>query len=185
VRTAIYGGTFDPIHLAHIRVAHEALKQFRLDRILFVPAANPPHKKTGTSFEDRFRMVELACRQEPRFVPSRLEEGRSRSYSVVTLHRLKQMLPDDELFFLIGADAFEEVETWYRCREVLGLTEFIVVSRPGYEYDIPEGARVHRLESLDLAISSSMLRAELARGESPAELPDSVLGYIRDNALYR
>jgi nicotinate-nucleotide adenylyltransferase len=171
--------------LAHLRVAHEALAQFRLDRILFIPAANPPHKIAATSFEDRFRMVELACACEPRFIPSRLEQGRRRSYSVITLERLKTMLPDDELFFLIGADAFEEVETWYRWRDVLRLTEFIVVSRPGYEYDIPPGARVHRLESLELAISSSELRVALARGEQPAEVPAAVLAYIRDRGLYR
>jgi nicotinate-nucleotide adenylyltransferase len=130
-------------------------------------------------------MVEIACGSEPRFVPSRLEEGRSRSYSIRTLERLHAMLPDDQLLFLIGADAFEEVESWFRWREVIALTEFIVVSRPGYEYDIPPGARVHRLESLDLAASSSEIRVELALGVVPEELDPKVLAYIDEHKLYR
>ena len=77
MRTAIFGGTFDPIHSAHLVVAHEAAEAFALDRVLFIPAANPPHKEAGAPYEDRFRMVELACDADPRFLPSRLEEGRA------------------------------------------------------------------------------------------------------------
>ena len=82
MRTAIFGGTFDPIHSAHLVVAREAAETFSLDRVLFIPAANPPLKEAGASYEDRYRMVELACAGEPRFIPSRLEEGREKSYSI-------------------------------------------------------------------------------------------------------
>jgi nicotinate-nucleotide adenylyltransferase len=89
MRTAIFGGTFDPIHSAHLVVAHEAAEAFALDRVLFIPAANPPHKAAGAPYEDRFRMVELACAADPRFLPSRLEEGHAVSYSIHTIERLR------------------------------------------------------------------------------------------------
>src|SRR5579862_6979334 len=110
MRTAIFGGTFDPIHAAHLTVAHEAAAAFALDRILFIPAGNPPHKEAGASYEDRYRMVELACASDPRFEPSRMEEGREKSYSVQTIERLT--VPDQTLLFIIGADAFAEITTW-------------------------------------------------------------------------
>jgi nicotinate-nucleotide adenylyltransferase len=74
MKTAIFGGTFDPIHRAHLVVAREAADTFSLDRVLFIPAANPPHKEAGASYEDRYKMVELACACEPRFIPSRLDK---------------------------------------------------------------------------------------------------------------
>ena len=73
MRIAIFGGTFDPIHSAHLVMAHEAAEAFALDRVLFIPAGNPPHKEAGASYEDRLRMVELACSSDPRFQPSRIE----------------------------------------------------------------------------------------------------------------
>src|SRR5271154_162344 len=104
MKTAIFGGTFDPIHSAHLVVAHEAAETFSLDRVLFIPAANPPLKETGAGYEHRYRMVELACAGEPRFIPSRLEEGNGKSYSIHTIERVKAT--GDEVFFIIGADAF-------------------------------------------------------------------------------
>ncbi len=92
MKTAIFGGTFDPIHRAHLIVAREAADAFSLDRVLFIPAANPPLKDVGAGYEDRFKMVELACAGEPRFVPSRLEEGQEKSYSIhTTIERVKAM----------------------------------------------------------------------------------------------
>jgi len=186
LKIAIFGGTFDPIHGAHLAIAREALQQFALDRILFVPAGNPPHKAAGTPYEHRFRMVELACASEPRFEASRLEEGNHKSYSILTIEKLRPTLnPDDELFFLIGADAFDELPSWHRWQDVARLVEFLVVTRPGHEIrPIPE-ARVRRLESVALPASSSEIRAELARGEAPPDLPREVLRYIREQDLYR
>ena len=91
---------------------------------------------------------------------------------------------DGPLFLIIGSDAFAEIQTWRRWQEVIQSVEFIVVGRPGYEITGPPGARVHRLESVELPISSSDIRDALARGEMPAELPPAVGAYIRDHRLY-
>lgn len=187
MRLAIFGGTFDPVHTAHTRVAREAADRFRLDKVLFVPAAHPPHKPEGqtTPYEHRYRMVELACREDPRFEPSRLEEGESKSYTIHTLEKLKaQLAPGDELFFLIGADAFAEIDSWHRSRDVMALADFIVVSRPGYELRVPEGARVHRLETLALPLSSSEIRRQLETTGTAEGLHPEVLEYIRRHRLY-
>jgi nicotinate-nucleotide adenylyltransferase len=188
VKLAIFGGTFDPIHSAHLTVAREALEVCALDRILFVPAANPPHKSgaTGASYEHRFRMVELACEGAPRFVASRLEEGTARSYSIDTIEKVRATLAfEDELFFLIGADAFAEITTWRRWQDVIGLVTFLVVTRPGHGYSVPTGARVVSLETVALPVSSSDIRADLAAGGAPEELPTAVLDYVRANNLDR
>lgn len=185
MRTAIFGGTFDPIHRAHILVAREAADAFSLDRFLFIPAANPPHKEAGASYEDRYNMVKLACAGEPRFVPSRLEEGCEKSYSIHTIERVKALPGSGEVFFVIGSDAFAEIRSWYRWEDVVRETAFIVVSRPGHTYSIPPGARVHRLETVALPVSSSETRQALVRGESPDELPPAVAEYIRERGLYR
>jgi nicotinate-nucleotide adenylyltransferase len=186
LRIALFGGTFDPVHNAHLVVAREALEQCSLDRILFVPAAQPPHKSGAQApYEDRVRMLELACQGEPRFEVSRLEEGPARSYTIDTIQRAKEMFgPACRLFFLIGADAFSEIESWRRWRDVIASIEFIVVSRPGHEYHIPEGARVLRLETVALPVSSSDIRRQLGAGETPEDLPRAVLEYIREHRLY-
>ncbi len=187
MKLSLFGGTFDPVHCAHLTVAREAADAFGLERVLFVPAANPPHKReTSTPFEDRFRMVELACRCDPRFEASRLEEAAEKSYSILTIERLRaQLRPQDVLFFIIGADAFAEIASWHRWREVVRAVDFIVVTRPGHGYSIPEGARVHRLDTLALPVSSSDVRRELAAGRQPPELPEAVFEYIRSHGLYR
>ncbi|MBZ5606392.1 MAG: nicotinate-nucleotide adenylyltransferase [Acidobacteriia bacterium] len=183
MRTAIFGGTFDPIHSAHLIVAREAAEAFSLDRVLFIPAANPPMKEAGAGYEDRYRMVELACQGEPRFEPSRLEAGAEKSYSINTIERVKAQ--NGDVFFIIGSDAFAEIQSWYRWREVVAAVEFIVVARPGHRYTTPPGAGVHRLETLALPVSSSEIRQQLARGERPPELPAKVTDYIRSRGLYR
>jgi nicotinate-nucleotide adenylyltransferase len=216
MRTAIFGGTFDPIHSAHLEMARHAADQYRLDRVLFIPAGNPPHKHAEASFENRYRMVELACAADPRFVASRIEEGTAKSYSIDTIERVKAasagsrnadapiadapnahapnvLVPsapaagtdaNSTLFFIIGSDAFAEIQTWRRWEDVIQAVEFIVVARPGYEITIPSGARVHRLDSVELPVSSSDIRDALARGETPKELPPAIAGYIRDHRLY-
>ena len=184
-RLALFGGTFDPIHNAHITVAREAAEQFALSQVLFVPAAHPPHKpeSTGAGFEHRFRMVESACTADPRFVASRLEEGQQKSYSIHTIERLQAR--DVHLFFLIGSDAFSEIATWHRAAEVIARTEFIVVTRPGHTYATPPGARVHRLDTVALPVSSSEVRDKLSRGLTPQDVPPAVGAYIRQHSLYR
>jgi nicotinate-nucleotide adenylyltransferase len=185
MRLALFGGTFDPIHNAHLIVAREAADQFRLEQVWFVPAAHPPHKsdQTAADFEDRYRMVELACRSDPRFRASRLEAGAGKSYSIDTIERVRAT--GEEPYLIIGADAFAEIESWHRWRDLIRLTEFIVVTRPGHAYIAPERARVHRLDTLALPASSSEMRRRLASGETPPELPPLVAAYIAGKNLYR
>jgi nicotinate-nucleotide adenylyltransferase len=189
LRLGLYGGTFDPIHAAHCAVAREAARAFALDRVLVIPNANPPHKAAveRTAYTHRLRMIELALAGDPLLEASRLEEGTRHSYTVETLARVRATVlqPGDGLFFIIGADAFHEIGTWYRKSEVFTLTEFIVVARPGFDYQVPEGAVAHRLDSLHLELSSTELRARLARGDAPEEIDPQVLAYIREQGLYR
>ena len=188
MRLAIFGGTFDPVHNAHLTVARAAADRFGLDRVLFVPAAQPPHKAGATHapYDDRVRMAELACAGEPRFVVSRLEQDTLRSYSIGTIEKVRaHIAPGDELFFLIGADAFAEIRTWLRWRDVAQAVTFLVVSRPGHVYEPPPGARVERLDTVELRISSSEIRAALAAGKRPQGVPEPVLDYIFTHALYR
>jgi nicotinate-nucleotide adenylyltransferase len=131
-------------------------------------------------------MVVLACRGESKFEASRLEQGTLSSYSIDTIEKVRARLgAGDELFFLIGADAFAEIQTWRRWPDVIRAVEFIVVSRPGHCYNIPEGARVHRLETVELPVSSSEIRRRLASGDDRVEVPAAVLTYIRERGLYR
>jgi nicotinate-nucleotide adenylyltransferase len=184
MRLALFGGTFDPIHSAHLTVAREAADQFRLDQVWFVPAAHPPHKsdQTGASYEDRCRMVELACQGDPRLVMSRLESGGGKSYSIDTIERVRAS--GEEPYFIIGADAFAEIATWHRWQDLVRLTEFIVVTRPGHHYNAPSGTRVHRLDTVALPDSSSEIRRRLAAGDIPSELPPKVANYIVEKGLY-
>ncbi|MBV8069966.1 MAG: nicotinate (nicotinamide) nucleotide adenylyltransferase [Acidobacteriaceae bacterium] len=186
-RICLFGGTFDPIHNAHLRIAQEALKCCSLDRILFIPAGNPPHKDSAgvTPYEDRFRMVELACEPYPAFEASRLEAGSERSYTIDTIKRMRETLaPGDRLFFLIGSDAFDEIETWKGWQELIRLLEFIVVARPGGQYRIPEGARLQQVGGLSLPVSSSGIRARLAESGPTPELPKKVRAFIEERGLY-
>jgi len=152
-----------------------------------VPAAHPPHKTgiTRTPYEHRVRMAELACRGLAHLEVSRLEEGAQWSYSIDTIEKVRARLAaGDELFFIIGADAFADIRTWRRWRDVARAVCFLVVSRPGARYDVPAEVRLERLERLEMAISSSEIRRELAAGRRPAEVPQSVLEYILEHRLY-
>jgi nicotinate-nucleotide adenylyltransferase len=193
--TALFGGTFDPIHNAHLEIARAAADRFDLAKILFVPAANPPHKPGGViaSYEDRVRMAELACMIDPRFEVSRIEapvgDISVRSYSIETIEKLLA-LGIRPLSFLIGADAFREISTWYRWRDVVSSVEFIVVTRQDFtltavSWEVPPGAIVHELAGLDLPVSSSDIRRQVMEGASHIPVPEPVLRYIRENELYR
>jgi nicotinate-nucleotide adenylyltransferase len=188
MRLGLFGGTFDPIHDAHLAVAREAADAFDLDEVWFIPNAIPPHKTAGrqASWQDRFRMVELACEADPRFRASRLEEAERKSYTIHTLEAVRALLqPEDRIFFLIGADAFAEIDIWFRKQEVFAMVEFVVVSRPGHVYQVPEGARIHRLESLQMNVSSTGIRQRLEAGDTEVPVPAAVLAYLRQHPIYR
>jgi nicotinate-nucleotide adenylyltransferase len=187
LKLAIFGGTFDPIHEGHLALAREAAVRFHLDRVLFVPAAHPPHKEgvTHAPYADRVRMAELACQGEARFEVSRLEEGTARSYSIDTIEKLRARLaPGDQLYFLIGADAFAEIRTWHRWRDVVRGVRFLVVSRPGHVYQSPLGVEFDRIDDIEVPISSSDIRRALGSRQSPAGLPAAVLNYAVAHGLY-
>jgi nicotinate-nucleotide adenylyltransferase len=192
VKLGIFGGTFDPVHRGHIAVAAAAAERFGLGRVLLIPSGLPPHKQTpvGAPYEDRYRMVELACADQARLEPSRLEApdgGHEPDYSIDTLERVRAGLaPADELFFILGADAFAEITLWRRWREVMRLVEFIVVSRPGAEAgQTPAEARVHWLDNVHVPASSTEIRERLRNGEGVQDwLPAAVLAHIRERGLY-
>jgi nicotinate-nucleotide adenylyltransferase len=187
MRLAIFGGTFDPVHDAHLAIARAAADRFRLDQVLFVPAAHPPHKALATHapYDDRVRMAQLAYADERRFEVSRLEENTRRSYSIDTIEKVRaEMAADGELFFIIGSDAFAEIRTWRRWQDVARAVEFLVIGRPGHLYEVPPGVRLERLDTLELRISSSEIRAALAEGRRPPGIPQPVLDYILDRGLY-
>lgn len=187
MRIAIFGGTFDPIHEAHLRVAEEAVRVAHLDRVLLVPASNPPHKpgQTHAPYEDRLKMVELATLNHEHLEASAIERRQGRSYSIDTIRQVRASLPPRaELFFLIGADAFAEIETWHLWQEVMTSVQFLVVARPGYQYRVPEGARVTSIDSLALPVSSSEIRRQLDAGTIPPQLAPAVAEYISRNGLY-
>jgi nicotinate-nucleotide adenylyltransferase len=143
-RIALFGGTFDPIHLGHLAVARAAARRFHLDRIYFIPCANPPHKPSSEllPFAHRFTMVALACAEDPRFVPSLAEgetngTGRRVFYSVDTVQRFQREFrrPGDHIYFVMGADSFLDIRAWKNYRTFLGLCDFIVAHRPGFPSD--------------------------------------------------
>jgi nicotinate-nucleotide adenylyltransferase len=184
--TAMFGGTFDPIHNAHLDIARAAADRFDLAKVLFVPAPHPPHKPGGAaaSWEDRVRMVELACAVDPRFEVSLIEQDAAPSYTILAIEKL-QALGIKPLSCLIGADAFAEIRTWYRWQDIVAAVEFIVVTRPGATWETPPGAIVHELTGLQLPVSSSEIRPQLIEGDPPVPVPDAVLAYIHEHGLYR
>jgi nicotinate-nucleotide adenylyltransferase len=188
MRLGLYGGTFDPVHKGHLAVARAAREAFGLDRVLVIPNRLPPHKQalTGASYEQRLEMVKLACAGDEGLEACDVENREGKSYTIQTLERLRESHGSGvDFFFIIGADAFAEVLTWYRVAEVFAMTEFIVAARPGFDYEVPAGARVHRLDSLDLPESSSGIRTRLAQGLGAEDLPEAVADYIRREGLYR
>ena len=143
MRLGILGGTFNPVHLAHLQMARDAMEQCGLERVLFMPAATPPHKPLAgeLSFEHRFAMVELAIENEPRFDACDLEGRRGgKSYSVESLETLGRMYPSDELFFLMGMDSFAEIHLWRRYPRLFELAHLVVLMRPGTEFEDPLSA---------------------------------------------
>jgi nicotinate-nucleotide adenylyltransferase len=194
-RLGIIGGTFDPVHYGHLVAADQARWHFELDRVVFVPTGQPWQKPVGvTAPEHRFQMVRLATADNPGFSVSRVEiDAPGPTYTVDTLRRLRAgMDPGTRLFFIAGADAVLDLPSWKDPDELLGLTEIIAVTRPGWDLSrlaerLPAAAgRVHTLALPALDISSTDLRARVAAGAPVRYLvPDPVADYVAEHGLYR
>lgn len=184
------GGTFDPIHHGHLVAASEAATRFELDEVVFVPTGQPYRKSGSVSpAEDRYLMTVIATASNPRFSVSRVDVDREGpTYTVDTLRDLGRIFPDDELFFITGADALEQILSWHRAREMFELAHFVGVTRPGFELDgdhLPRGAS-SLLDVPAMAISSTAVRERVAHAEPVWYLvPDGVVQYISKRGLYR
>ncbi|HEY7717060.1 MAG TPA: nicotinate-nucleotide adenylyltransferase [Candidatus Binatia bacterium] len=214
MKIGLFGGTFDPIHWGHLRSAEEVGETFRLDRVYFIPAAVPPHKRgqTTTPARDRLRMVRLAVAKNPRFEVSTAEIVRPGvSYSIDTIREFAaRKRPGDSLYFIIGLDAFREINTWKDFAAIFPLCNFIVTSRPGRKekdplkgtsiavkklfcYDFKRknyrhesGTRIFFAELTDIAISASEIRELVRQRKSIRYLvPTEVEKYIERRGLYR
>lgn len=194
----ILGGTFDPIHIGHLRIAEAVYERIALEQIIFIPAFVPPHK-VGQDYapaEHRYAMTELAVKPYPHFTVSDMELRRSGvSYTIDTLRELRQIYPDKELYFIIGADSVAQLHTWNSINEMLQLATFVAAGRPGYEGVMEEvvhhlGAaaaeRIMLLHTPEYDISSTEIRTRLHEGASLAGLvPRAVEQYIVAHNLYQ
>lgn len=212
MKLGLLGGTFNPIHLAHLRIAEAAREAAGLEQVLFIPAADPPHKPLADDvpFDTRCAMVRLAIADHPGFRVSDIEARRQgKSYTVETLTALRAERPEDELHFIVGSDSFLEIGLWHRFAELFALASLVVVTRPGSLVTAPlqqlpdevrgqfhqcsadclrhtSGTTIRFVEDCSLEISSSRLRELVAQGRSLRYLvPPTVATYIAQKGLYR
>ncbi|MGH2481430.1 MAG: nicotinate-nucleotide adenylyltransferase [Ktedonobacteraceae bacterium] len=201
-RTGLLGGTFDPVHYAHLAIAEEVYAALKLTRVLFVPAGQPPHKQGDaiTPVQQRLAMLELAIAGNTHFEISLVDVQRAGpSYTVDTLRLLRQEWgPRAEFSFIIGGDSLEDLPDWYKPAEILAQATLVALMRPGYaEISSERRARLearlpalkHRLISLEgprMDISSTELRQRVAEGRPIRyQVPDAVEEYILREGLYR
>jgi nicotinate-nucleotide adenylyltransferase len=190
-RVGIMGGTFDPIHLGHLVTAEQARADLDLDEVVFIPAGRPYQKDyVTTPGEHRYLMTVLATAANPAFSVSRAEVDRDGpTYTVDTLRRMKSRLPEDQLFFITGADAILNILTWKDAEECLRLADFVAATRPGHDLSVLEAeglmSRVLVLDVPALAISSTDIRERFEKGRSVSYLiPQAVEQYARKHGLY-
>ena len=199
-RVGIMGGTFDPIHIGHLILGESAYHQFALDRILFMPSGNPPHKKHrdgGASNEERVEMVRRAIASNDHFELS-LEEMHEQGYIYTkeTLRRLTETHPDTDYYFILGADSLVNFETWNGPQEICRLCTIVVAVRdhmPVLELDkkiayLKEKyqADIRKLESLNIDISSRTIRSWAAEGRSCRYyVPEAVIEYMKEQKIYQ
>jgi nicotinate-nucleotide adenylyltransferase len=201
MRLGIFGGTFDPVHLGHLILAESCREAARLDEVWFVPAATPPHKK-GRPLSDalrRIEMLELAIAGHPQFRVCRLEIERGGvSYTVDTLRQIRALVPEAELFLLLGADSLEELHTWREADVICELALPLVVRRANHTPRIHESLlsrigparweqiRAHMVDMPLIELSSTEIRDRVAQGRSIRyRVPRAVEEYIRTHGLYQ
>jgi nicotinate-nucleotide adenylyltransferase len=208
LRLGIFGGTFNPIHLGHLRTAEEVRYKLRLDKVIFVPSGNPPLKeRDAVAASHRYAMATLAAASNKYFIVSDLEARKpGKSYTVDTFQTLDKKYHGDELFFILGADAFLDIPRWRQPEKLLGMTDFIIVARPGAGFDAIEdspyimavkkkerakirllgGRTAFLVQVTQLDISSTKIRRLIKQKKSVKYLfPSSVEAYIREHKLYR
>lgn len=213
MRLGLLGGTFNPIHLGHLRGVEDAREAFNLEKIYFIPAAVPPHKneRIEVSPAHRVEMVRLAIENNPAFSVSDIELSREgKSYSIETILYFRNHYPEEELFFIVGMDSFLEVTTWKRYQDLFSLCHFVVLDRPGskrckltdltpHEFWAtfrlgkdpsqwihgPSGLSTHFLDKPLMDISSSEIRERIQTGRSVRYMmQEKVEAYIFKNGLY-
>ncbi|MBE6033841.1 MAG: nicotinate-nucleotide adenylyltransferase [Clostridiales bacterium] len=198
-KIGILGGSFDPIHLGHIQLALQAKEELNLDKVLFIPAKRQPFKlnRKVTSEEHRVRMLEFALQGIEGLEISYIElENDEISYTINTLRRIKDFYRNREIFFILGTDAFINIELWHEAAQLLQECSFAIGSRPGYKEEelkscIDRIRQVYNtnivlLNNKELLISSSDIKTKIGRGVSiKALVPDAVERYIDENGLYK
>ena len=148
MKIGIFGGTFNPIHFAHLRIVEEIRETFALSKVIFVPAATPPHKPLADdlSFAERLKMVTLAVQDNPLFTVSDVEGQREgKSYSIDTLRVFREMFPADEFFFIMGSDSFADFSSWKNYTAIFSCCNIVTITRPG--------TRISLLEALPVDIA--------------------------------
>lgn len=192
MKIGFLGGSFDPVHFGHLMAAQDAFEQYKLDRLILVPAAQAPMKPNdvASAAEDRLAMLRAAVAWDQRFEVSDFELKRGGvSYTVDSARHFRSKFPHDDLYWIIGGDQLPKLHLWKDIAELVQLVEFIFLERPGYPVrahpEIP-GLRLHRCDGHLLAISSTELRERVRRGLSlDYFVPHKAIVYIRENSLYR
>jgi len=190
MKIGLFGGSFDPVHMGHLLAASESADQLELDQVHFVTAARPPHKRPHAPAEARHEMVVLATISDERFRASRLElDHPGPTFTVDTLRRARRRWPDDDLFFITGADAYRDLASWREPEALVELAQMVAVSRPGYDLSRLDPffrERVLPLVIPGYEISSTEIRRRIATGRSVRYLvPYEVEVYIAKHRLYR
>ncbi|MRG86664.1 nicotinate-nucleotide adenylyltransferase [Salinibacillus xinjiangensis] len=184
-KIGLLGGTFDPPHIGHLIIGEEVYQKLKLDEIWFIPSSVPPHKDTTTTEpEHRKEMVDLSIRENPHFRLETFElEREGRSYTVDTIKALQSSHPDDEFFFIIGADMVEYLPKWHKIDELMGMVQFVGVAREGYS--LASAYSITEVEIPMIEISSTEIRKRLDAGNPVYYwILNEVLDYIREQELY-
>ena len=194
----IFGGSFNPIHYGHLMICEYIKEEMGLDKVIFIPTGNPPHKELELSAKDRYEMVRLAISPNPDFEISDIETTRvKKSYTVDTIRELKKIHKEEKLYFLIGLDSLFQLKTWMKIGDLSQEIEFVVALRSGYldreeinkEIDFLRenfGTKVNLIKTPLYEISSTDLRDRIREGKSLRYLiPKKVLDYIEESGFYK
>ena len=193
-RIAIYGGTFDPVHMGHLEIGRRVSQVFEIDQFLFVPAYQAPHKqdRQPTSGFHRYAMLALATHKDRVLCVSTFEmQARGRQYTVDTLAHFRRHFGESaELFFVMGADSWMEITTWRKWEKLTTLVNLIVVTRPGFKLEVPEPQRkkVFVSDAVMIDVSATQVRRAAREGNEQILsklVPLEVANYIRKYGLYR